>query len=172
MTYMLNRWSGIGNATVDPQYGYTQSGIRWATFRIACDRPFQSNDGLDADFIPVVTKGDLAENMIKYLEKGRLIYVEGRLSVRPYDGDGVERWMLEVEADHIRMLDDPSKHTRRDEQRNMAPVSNSGRGRGRYDRSTGDGSRRVYPGTAPSTHERIVGSPARERRVGPANPRR
>ncbi len=105
MTYLLNRWSGIGNVAADPQTGNMGDGSPWASFRIACDRPYDGDDGLDADFIPVVAKWDLAKQASRLIKKGRLIYVEGRISVRgSIDGSGPQ---IEIHAEFIRMLDEP-----------------------------------------------------------------
>lgn len=172
MTAILNRWQGIGNLTADPQQ-ITSSEYRMAVFRVACDRAFQSSDGLEADFIPVVVKGDQAENAMKYLRKGRLIYIEGRLSVRPYNDDSQQtRWVLEIDCDYFRMLDSPSKSTQRDSQyADQHPpaamhLGNTSSTNGRSRRSR---FHRNDDQVSSTSMNRIVGSPS-TRRTTPQTP--
>lgn len=113
MTAFLNRWTGIGNAVDDPYGGNTDSGSQWAYFKIACDRPYVGEDEIKADFIPVMCIGDVAHQVLQYLKKGRFIYVEGRLQVKNYEGE----WRMEVEADFIRMLDQPGQASSQASQR-------------------------------------------------------
>jgi single-strand DNA-binding protein len=58
----------------------------------------------------VVAFGTQAESCAKYLDKGRLVYVEGRLVTRSWtDGEGKTRYRTEVRAQSIRYLDPPSR---------------------------------------------------------------
>ncbi len=104
---MLNRVILIGRLTADPELRYTQSGTAVANFRLAVDRPFLNQSGeREADFIPIVVWDKQAENCANYLNKGRLVAVDGRLQVRSYDAqDGSRRWVTEVVAQDVRFLD-------------------------------------------------------------------
>ncbi len=104
---MLNKAILIGRLTADPELRYTQSGTAVANFRIAVDRPFANQAGeREADFIPIVVWDKLAETCANYLNKGRLVAVEGRIQVRSYDAqDGSRRWVTEVVANDVRFLD-------------------------------------------------------------------
>ena len=60
----------------------------------------------EADFIDIVTWRKLAETCANYLNKGRLVAVEGRLQIRSYDDqNGIRRKASEVVADQVRFLD-------------------------------------------------------------------
>ncbi len=109
---MLNRVILIGRLTKDPELRYTPSGVAVATFTLAVDRPFTNQQGeRDTDFIPIVVWRKAGETCAKYLNKGRLIAVDGRLQVRTYDtSDGQRRWVTEVVAETVRFLD-KSKNT-------------------------------------------------------------
>ena len=104
---MLNRVILIGRLTADPEQRYTQNGTAVTNFRLAVDRPYTSQSGQrEADFIPVVVWDKQAETCANYLNKGRLVAVDGRLQVRSYDAqDGSRRWVTEVVAQDVRFLD-------------------------------------------------------------------
>jgi len=104
---MLNRVILIGRLTADPELRYTQSGTAVANFRIAVDRPFTNQSGeRETDFIPIVVWDKQAETCANYLNKGRLVAVDGRMQVRSYDAqDGSRRWVTEVVAQDVRFLD-------------------------------------------------------------------
>ncbi|NLA84668.1 MAG: single-stranded DNA-binding protein [Clostridiales bacterium] len=104
---MLNKVVLIGRLTRDPELRYTASNISVTTFTLAVDRNFTNQQGeREADFIPVVTWRSLAETCAKYLSKGRLVAVSGRLQVRSYeDNAGQRRYVTEVVADEVQFLE-------------------------------------------------------------------
>lgn len=110
----LNRVILIGRLTADPEPNkFTPSGVSVAEFIIAVDRPQsaesrQSGKAKEADFIPVVAWRQTADFVKKYLGKGRLVCVEGRMQVRDYQtSDGQRRYKTEVIADNVSGLDRP-----------------------------------------------------------------
>ena len=102
----MNKVILIGRLTRDPELRYTPSGVAVCSFTLAVDRPFTSKSGeREADFIDIVVWRNQAENVAKYLAKGRQAAVEGRLQIRSYEGnDGQRRWRTEVIADHVEFL--------------------------------------------------------------------
>jgi len=107
----LNKILLIGRLTREPELRYTPQGVAVATFTVAVDRPFKNQDGsVDTDFIKVVVWRKLAENVSKYLTKGSLVYVEGRLQLRSYeDSSGIKRKVSEVIAYTVQFLDKKGK---------------------------------------------------------------
>lgn len=105
---MLNKIILIGRLTKDPELKYTPSGVAVANFTLAVDRTFTNQqEKRDADFIPIIVWRKQAENCAKYLTKGRLVAVEGRLQVRTYDTQGGQRrWVTEVVAENIQFMPD------------------------------------------------------------------
>ena len=103
----MNRAILIGRLTKDPELKYTPNGVAVAKFTLAVDRPFVKQGGTrETDFIDIVVWQKQAENCAKYLGKGRLIAVEGRLQIRSYDAqDGTKRKAAEVVADNVKFLD-------------------------------------------------------------------
>lgn len=103
---MLNRIVIIGRLTRDPELRSTASGIPVATFTLAVDRTYKSASGeRETDFIPVVVWRQLAETCGRYLSKGKLAAVDGRLQIRTYEAqDGSKRTAAEVVAENVRFL--------------------------------------------------------------------
>lgn len=100
----LNKIILIGRLTADPELRYTPSGAPVANFTLAVDRKFSKAD--ETDFIPVVAWRRLAEICNEFLNKGKLVAVEGRLQTRTYeDREGQRRKAFEVVADEMQMLD-------------------------------------------------------------------
>jgi single-strand DNA-binding protein len=95
----LNRVSLIGRLTADPKLRYTSNGTAVASFRIA------NNGTYETQFHTIVAWRGLAEIAAKYLSKGRLVYVSGRLTSQTWTGsDGQDRWALEIIAEDIQFL--------------------------------------------------------------------
>ena len=104
---MLNNVVLAGRLTRDVETRQTGSGVTVATFSLAVDRPFTNQDGeRETDFISVVVWRKQAENCAKYIGKGSLVAVTGRLQIRSYeDKEGIKRKVSEVVADNVRFLD-------------------------------------------------------------------
>lgn len=104
---MLNKVVLIGRLTKDPDLRYTTSGVPVTRFTLAVNRNFKNQDGeYDADFIPITVWKGQAENCDKYLAKGRLVAVSGRIQTGSYDGeDGKRRYTWEVVADQVQFFE-------------------------------------------------------------------
>lgn len=103
---MLNKIVLIGRLTKDPDLKYTQSGIAVARFTLAVDRGFKGQDGeKQTDFIPITVWRGAAENCAKYLAKGRLVAVAGRIQTGSYDKDGQRHYTTDVVADEVKFLE-------------------------------------------------------------------
>jgi len=104
---MLNRVALVGRLTRDPEIRYTadnQTPI--AKFTIAVDRTFKREGQPTADFIPIIVFGKSADNCGKFIKKGRLVAVSGRLQTRSWDDqDGKRHYVTEVIADEVDFLD-------------------------------------------------------------------
>lgn len=111
---MINKVILIGRLTRDPEVKYLQQGVAVASFTLAVDRTFKNKDGeKEADFIPVVVWRKTAELCEKYLFKGSLTAVVGRLQTRTYDAaDGTKRYVTEVIADEVQFLQPKSDSIR------------------------------------------------------------
>lgn len=100
---MLNHITIMGRLTRDPELRYTQSGTAVAGFTLAVERDFKGDTGdRETDFIDCVAWRSTAEFVSRYLSKGRMAIVDGRLQMRDWtDRDGNKRRSAEVVADHV-----------------------------------------------------------------------
>jgi single-strand DNA-binding protein len=103
---MLNKAVLIGRLTKDPAVRYLQNGVAVASFTLAVDRTFKNKDGeKEADFIPVVVWRKTAELCEKYLSKGSMAAVAGRIQTRSYTAqDGTMRYVTEIVADEVQFI--------------------------------------------------------------------
>ncbi|HCQ3582614.1 TPA: single-stranded DNA-binding protein [Staphylococcus aureus] len=104
---MLNRTILVGRLTRDPELRTTQSGVNVASFTLAVNRTFTNAQGeREADFFNIVVFKKQAENANKYLSKGSLAGVDGRLRTRNYENkEGQRVYVTEVVADSIQFLE-------------------------------------------------------------------
>lgn len=104
----LNKVMLIGNLGDAPEMRFTANGSAVSTFRVAASRSYMK-DGQrkeETEWATVVTWNKLAEFVGQYLDKGRKVYVEGRLQTRSWDGpDGQKRYKTEVVAENVTPLD-------------------------------------------------------------------
>ena len=108
----LNRVMLIGNLGKDPDMRYTANGSARTTFSVAVNRTFTGGaDGErheETEWFNIVTWQKLAELVAQHLQKGRKVYVEGRLASRSWDGaDGQKHYITEVIANQVIFLDRP-----------------------------------------------------------------
>jgi single-strand DNA-binding protein len=89
----------IGNVVRDPAIKETATKKKVATFSVAVNR---NKD--EADFHNVVAWEQLATVVESYVQKGKKVYIEGRLQNRTYEKDGVKRYMTEIVATEMVLL--------------------------------------------------------------------
>ncbi|WP_305751855.1 single-stranded DNA-binding protein [Mammaliicoccus sciuri] len=109
---MINRVVLVGRLTKEPEYRVTPSGVQVATFTLAINRTFTNQNGeRQADFINCVVFRTPAENVNKYLNKGNLAGVEGRLQTRSYENnEGKRVYVTEVVCDSVQFLEPKSNN--------------------------------------------------------------
>lgn len=104
----LNKALIIGNLGADPELRYTAGGMSVATFNVATKETWKDKGGVKqerTEWHRIVAWGKLGEQAGEYLKKGRLVYVEGRIQSREYEGkDGLKRKAFEIVASTFRML--------------------------------------------------------------------
>ena len=105
---MLNKIIIMGRLGRDPEVRYTQGGTPVASFSLAVDRDFKDKTTGEraCDWIDVVAWRQTGEFAARYLTKGRMVVVEGRLQMRDYTArDGSKRRAAEVVADSVYFAD-------------------------------------------------------------------
>ena len=103
----LNRVSIIGNLGKDPEIRQTASGTSVGNLNIGVTEKRKEGDEYkdQTEWISVVVFGKTAENASKYLQKGRQVFVEGRLQTRKWeDKTGQTRYTTEVIASQLLFL--------------------------------------------------------------------
>jgi len=105
----VNRVMLIGNLGKDPEIQYLEKNISVAKFPLATTETHKDKNGKlisQTEWHIIVLWRGLAELAQKYLHKGSLIYVEGRLRTRSWeDRDGNKKFATEIVADNLIMLD-------------------------------------------------------------------
>ena len=103
----MNKVVELGRLTKNPDIKYTPNGKAVAQFTLAVNRPFKNQQGeYDADFIPCVAWGKVAELIGNSCVKGNRLLVEGRLQIRNYEGkDGQKRYITEVIVENMEFIE-------------------------------------------------------------------
>lgn len=97
----------IGRLTKNPEVRYiSESQMAVATFTIAIDRPAKSGQEKKADFPRITVFGKQAENCERFLAKGRLVGIQGRIQTGSYkNNDGQIVYTTDVVADRVEFLE-------------------------------------------------------------------
>ncbi|MDQ3652658.1 MAG: single-stranded DNA-binding protein [Acidobacteriota bacterium] len=105
----FNKLIVVGNLGRDPEMRYTPQGTPVCTFSVASNERRKDRAGEQQDittWFRITVWGKQAENVSKYLTKGRMVYVEGRLHVEEWtDKEGKPRHTLEVNASDVQFID-------------------------------------------------------------------
>jgi single-strand DNA-binding protein len=122
MAGSVNKVILIGRLGKDPEVKYTQGGKSVAHFSIATDETWKDQNGerqQKTEWHNIVAWEKLAEICGQYLNKGKQVYIEGRLQTRSWeDKEGNKRYTTEIRADTMVMLG-----SRSDEQRAERPAA-------------------------------------------------
>jgi single-strand DNA-binding protein len=104
----VNKVILIGNVGKDPIIRNVKEDLQVASFTIATNEVYKDAQGVvqkNTDWHNIVAWRNLAQIAEKYIKKGSLIYVEGRLKSRSYtDKENQNRTIVEVLADKIQLL--------------------------------------------------------------------
>ena len=109
----LNKALLIGRLTKDPEMRYTPNGTAVTNFSIATNRWSSGPDGERKEFTDYhnivafpIGKRNLAEIVAQYTRKGSLVFVEGRIQTRSWEGqDGQKRRVTEIIANDVQFMD-------------------------------------------------------------------
>jgi single-strand DNA-binding protein len=130
MANSVNKVILVGRLGKDPEVKYTQTGVPVARFTIATDESWKDQGGEKqqrTEWHNIVAWRKLAEICGQYLNKGKLVYIEGRLQTRSWeDKEGNKRYTTEVQADNMVMLSARTDEARQEKGVAAAASSNSG----------------------------------------------
>ena len=111
--FNLNKVMLGGRLTADPELKQTQNGIQVASFSIAVNRRFRSNDNQQptTDFFNVTAWRALAEHVARYYKKGSSIFVIGTIQNRSWtDQQGNKRYATDIVAEEVNFVDSRSEN--------------------------------------------------------------
>ena len=106
---MINKVILVGRVGKDPEIRHLDQNVKVATFRLATDESYKNSNGekiTNTEWHTIVLWRGLADITEKYVKKGALLYIEGKIKTREWtDKDGNKRYNMEIVADTMQMLD-------------------------------------------------------------------
>jgi len=104
----LNKVTLIGNVGKDPEIKTFASGNKVANITLATSERYKDRNGEqkeETEWHSVQAFGKLADVVERFVHKGSLLYLDGKIRTRSYEADGRTMYRTEILADHIQMLD-------------------------------------------------------------------
>ena len=101
----MNKVVMIGRNTKDVELKQTTAGTSVAEFSIAVKRTFKTNGEYESDFFNCIAFGKVAETISRYVKKGDMIGIEGRLQTRNYTNkEGRKVYVTEIVVENVEFL--------------------------------------------------------------------
>lgn len=104
----VNRVILVGNLGKDPEVRHLENGRARASFTLATDEVYKNKEGVriaNTEWHNIVLWTPLAEIAEKYLNKGKQVYIEGKLASRSYtDKEGQTRYFTEIVGQNLVLL--------------------------------------------------------------------
>jgi len=103
----INRVILVGNLGQDPELRYSEAGVPVCNLSIATNESRKNKEGNvieNVEWHRAVVFNKQAENCAKYLEKGRSVCIEGKISTRSYEVDGEKKFVTEIIVGNIQFL--------------------------------------------------------------------
>jgi len=104
----VNKAILIGRLGKDPEIRHFENGGMVANFTMATSETYKDKTTGEkkeiTDWHNIVVRNQAAEIMQKYVHKGDMLYVEGKMRTRSWEKDGVTRYITEVVVDNFTML--------------------------------------------------------------------
>ncbi len=105
---MVNKTILVGRLGRDPETRFTAGGTAVGNFSMATDETYKDKNGerqKRTEWHRIIVWGKQAEIAQKYLKKGALVFVEGRIQSREWEKDGEKHRSFEIVANNFRMLE-------------------------------------------------------------------
>lgn len=131
----VNKAIVIGYLGRDPELKETSGGNKVCRLNVATTRVWnnkQTNEKVEeTEWHRISVWGKQADNCQKYLAKGRMVYIEGRLRTSSFDKDGQKHYSTEIVADQVQFLG--GKGDNEGGSGNQSPPSDSNKSQGGHD---------------------------------------
>ena len=114
---MVNKVILVGRVGKDPEVRHLDNDLAVARFSLATDEVFRNKNGertTRTEWHNIVMWRQLAEATEKYVTKGQLIYVEGKIRNQSWEKDGVKHYSVDIEADTFRFISSPRTGDKQD----------------------------------------------------------
>jgi single-strand DNA-binding protein len=138
----INKVILVGHVGKDPDIRHLDNNVSVANFPLATSESYTNKNGeriTNTEWHNIVAWRGLAEVCEKYVQKGKQLYIEGKIRTRSYEQDGTKKYMTEIFADTLQMLgrkDDFQNDSAPD--RSSATVSEPDGNKGSFDNSPGE----------------------------------
>lgn len=104
----VNKVILLGYLGKDPEIRYVRNGVAVANFSLATTEVYKDKNTGDrrgqTEWHNIVLWSELAEIAEKYLKKGDMVYIEGKLKSRSWEKDGITRYATDIVGNNITML--------------------------------------------------------------------
>ena len=103
---MLNKVTLIGNIGKDPEVKYAPSGTQIAKFSLATSESYKKDDNWEqkTEWHNIICFNKTAEIVEKSIKKGNTVYLEGKITTRSWEDNGVKKYMTEIVCNSIKNL--------------------------------------------------------------------
>lgn len=103
---MLNKFIGIGRNTKDGEYRTSENKISMYTNTLAITNDFKNKNGeYDSEFVNYIAYRNTADYLNKYVKKGKLVQIEGRINTTSNDKNGEKRYYTKIIVDSASVLE-------------------------------------------------------------------
>lgn len=106
----VNKVILIGHVGKDPEVRYLDGGVAVARFSMATTESYKNKEGQKVDqteWHNIVLWRGLAEIAEKFIRKGKLLYIEGKIRTRSYGDENNKKYITEIIGDNMTMLGGP-----------------------------------------------------------------
>jgi len=103
----VNKAILVGNVGRDPEVQYVSDNVPVARFTLATSETYKDKNGekvTNTEWHNIVVWRGLAQVVEKYVKKGSQLYIEGKITHRQYEKDGVTKYFTEIVANSLQML--------------------------------------------------------------------
>lgn len=117
----VNKVILVGNVGKDPDVKYLEGGVAVANFTLATTESYKNKEGQKVnttEWHNIACWRGLAEIAEKYVRKGMMLYVEGKIRTRQYGEENNKKYFTEIIADSFTMLGGPKTDSEPHQQEN------------------------------------------------------
>ena len=116
----MNKVVIIGRFTRKPELNYTNTNLAVTNFMVAIDKPGKDKG---ADFIRCTAFDKIAENICRYMDKGRQIAIDGRINTGSYEKDGQKINTYEIVVEKAEFIGRPEERSQSESYHNYGDYS-------------------------------------------------